>query len=151
MDLQVKPGWDIPLNAVTVTFIIVCLVSVINIGSSVAFNAIVSLNTASLLTSYIISISCLLLKRWRGEPLPKWRWSLGRLGAPLNTIAVLYLLVAYVFSFFPLTASVTGTTMNWSIAIYGAVIIFALAYFFLFGRHVYDGPVVSVKQEAYEE
>jgi choline transport protein len=65
----------------------------------------------------------------------------------MNTVAVLYLIVAYIFTFFPLATPVTGTTMNWSVAIYGGVIIFALSYYYLHGRHVYEGPVVLVKQD----
>ena len=128
-----------------VSFVIVTLLSLINLGSAVAFNAIVSLSVAALLSSYLISIGCVRLKRWRGEPLPPARWSLGRWGAPLNTVALGYVAVAYVFTFFPQVTPVDPTTMNWSSTIYGAVIIFALVYYMIYGRHTYRGPVVLVK------
>ena len=86
---RVTPGWDLPLHAVGVSFVIVTLLSLINLGSAVAFNAIVSLAVAALISSYIISISCVRLRRWRGLPLPARRWSLGRAGAPINTVAML--------------------------------------------------------------
>ena len=121
------------------------LLSLINLGSSVAFNAIVSLSVASLLSSYLVSIGCVRLKRWRGEPLPPARWSLGRWGATMNTIALCYILVAWVFTFFPQGTPVQPNTMNWSSLIYGAVIMFALGYFAVYGRHTYKGPVVLVK------
>lgn len=146
---QVRPGWDIPLNAVLVSFVITCLLSLINLGSSVAFNAIVSLTVGAILSSYLISISCVALRKIRKQPLPRARWSLGRIGLFCNISAVLFLAVIYVFTFFPLVNGpyLTLSYMNWSSLMYGAIVIFAVGYFFVFGRHVYDGPVVLVKPE----
>ena len=145
IQLQVRPGWDIPLNAVCVSFIIACLLSLINLGSAVAFNAIVSLTVGAILSSYIISISCVALRKIRkDQPLPHARWSLGRAGLPCNIIAVVFLLVIYVFAFFPLATPVTMSGMNWSVLIYGAVIVFSMVYFWVYGRHAYEGPVVLV-------
>jgi choline transport protein len=120
---SVRPGWDIPLNAVYVSFVVTCLLSLINLGSAVAFNAIVSLTVGAILSSYIISISCVALRRIRNDPLPHARWSLGRAGLACNIIAVLFLLLVYVFAFFPLAAPVVPETMNWSILIYGSVLL----------------------------
>ena len=144
---KVNPRWAIPLNSILVTFLIACLLSLINIGSSVAYNAIVSLGAAALLTTYFVSISCVLLKRFRGEPLRPGRWSLGRWGAPINVAALMFLSIAYFFSFWPLFTPTTATTFNWSIVIYGAVLLFAGAYCAVIGKHQYDGPVVLVKKD----
>jgi hypothetical protein len=147
MNTSVRPGWDIPLNAVCVSFVITCLLSLINLGSSVAFNAIVSLTVGAILSSYIISISCVALRKIRGDSLPHARWSLGRAGLACNIIAVLFLILVYVFAFFPLATPVELTTMNWSSLIYGAVVIFSVCYYFVFGRHAYEGPVVLVNKD----
>ena len=144
---KVQPGWAIPLNSILVCFIVTCLLSLINIGSTVAFNAIVSLGAAALFSTYLISISCILFKRYRGEPLRLRRWSLGKWGAPINVAALLFLLLAYFFSFWPLFTPTSAQTFNWSVVIYGAVLIFAVGYYYVHGRHVYDGPVVSVKRD----
>lgn len=64
-----------------------------------------------------------------------------------NIIAVLFLLLVYVFSFFPLATPVEAETMNWSSLIYGSVVIFSVGYYFLFGRHAYEGPVVLVNKD----
>lgn len=111
-----------------------------------AFNALVSLGVASLVGSYIISTACLLIKRLRGGYLPPARWSLGRWGVPLNIIAVVYLSLVFVISFFPPSREVTPESMQWSSLIFGAVLIFSTGYYFVYGRKVYDGPVVLVKQ-----
>ena len=142
---HVRLGWNIPLNAVLVSLVITCLLSLINIGSTVAFEAIASLGNASLTASYLVSFFCLVRKRLRGERLPYARWSLGRYGLLMNIAAILFLLVILVFSFFPTVTPVEGSTMNWSILLFGAAIIFAVFYYFFIGRRTYTGPVVLIK------
>lgn len=144
---HVHPGWNLPLNAIAVSFVITCLLSLINLGSSVAFNAIVSLTVGAILSSYIISISCVALRKIRKDhALPATKWSLGPYGLPLNIMAVAFLLIVYVFTFFPLATPVEPDTMNWSSLIYGVVVIFAILWFCVYGRRVYAGPVTLVKQ-----
>jgi choline transport protein len=126
---------------------VTCLLSLINLGSSVAFNAIVSLTVGAIISSYIISISCVALRRIRRQPLPRARWSLGRAGLACNIIAVLFLLLVYVFAFFPLAPTVEPESMNWSSLIYGVVVLFSVCYYFVFGRHAYEGPVVLVSKD----
>jgi choline transport protein len=144
---RVQPGWDIPMNSVLVSFAISILLSLINIGSTVAFNSIASLGTCALLSSYIISISCMFLKRWRGEPLLPSKFSLGKAGIWVNGVAVIYLSVAFVFAFFPTFPKPAPDTMNWNILIYGVVVVFMLLYFAAKGRKVYSGPVEYVRRE----
>ena len=141
-----KPGWNIPLNAVLITFVITCLLSLINIGSSVAFNAIGSLAVSALLGTYIISFSCLILKRVRGDVLPMRRWSLGRAGIVVNIGALVYLLVVWLFIFFPSSTPVTLSTMNWNAVMFGGTMIFAVLYYLAFGRRTYTAPVNLVKR-----
>jgi choline transport protein len=144
---HVKQGWNIPLNAVMLTWLITCLLSLINIGSTVAFNAISSSATVSLLSTYIISISCLVLKRVRGQPLPPHRWTLGKAGLLINLGALAYLLTIWIFLFFPIAIPVDAATMNWNSLIYGATILFAVVYYFVYGRKTYVPPVALVSRE----
>jgi choline transport protein len=144
--VQVKPGWNIPLNAVIITFIITCLLSLINIGSTVAFNAIGSLAVSALLATYIISFSCLIIRRLSSTPLPNRRWSLGKFGIFINIGAVLFLLVVWVFVFFPLTTPVTASTMNWNVVMFMGTMVFAVVYYLVQGRKTYTAPVDMVKR-----
>lgn len=144
---RVTPGWNIPLNAVIVSLLVTICLSLINIGSTAALNAILSLTTASLLTSYMIIISCVLLKRIRGQPLPPRRWSLGRYGGLVNVLGLCFLAPIYVFSFFPAATPVTATTMNWSIVMYAGMILFSTSYYVTFGRHTYTPPVTLVRRD----
>ena len=145
-------GTELPLNAVLLSLTITILLAIINIGSTAAFNSVISLLVSSLFTAYFISISSILIKRIRGEPLPPSRWSMGRLAIPCNIIALLYIVLAFVISFFPIAKQVTAVSMNWSVLVWGVIIIFASIVYLVSGRYVYKGPVVFVmKPEDMEE
>jgi choline transport protein len=131
---------------VLLTFSITTLLSLINIGSTVAFNAIGSLAVSAILGTYIISFTVLILRRLRGGPLPARRWTLGRYGIFVNIGAVLFLLVVWVFVFFPLQTPVTPSTMNWNIVMFGGTMIFACVYYVVVGKNNYTAPVELVKR-----
>lgn len=84
---HVSPGWNIPLRAVLVSFVITSLLACINLGSTTALNAINSLGGVSVLSSYFVTIACLIWRRLYGEPLPPRRWSLGRFGLWINIVS----------------------------------------------------------------
>ena len=144
---QVSPGWNIPLPAVVVTLIIAALISLINIGSTVALNAITSLGAVATLISYFISISCITYRRLSGKGVPACRWSLGRWGLIINVAALLFLIPLIFFLTWPLTTPVTAETMNWSSVMLGGVLIIAFTYYIIWGRKEYTGPVMYVKRE----
>ena len=123
------------------------MISLINLGSSVALNAIVSLTLSALLGSYVLSIGCILSKRLRREPLPPARWSLGRAGMAINIIALIFLLPCFAFCFFPTATPVTAKTMNWNVAMFGGIFLWATAYYVVKGRKTYIPPVRIVKRD----
>ena len=114
---------NIPLNAVLVSLAISILMSLINIGSTVALNAIETIIISALMSSYMITIGCVLLKRIKGEPLPARRWSLGRYGMAINIASMLFLCPLFVFAFFPLSTPVVASTMNWNCTMFGGIIL----------------------------
>jgi len=116
------------------------LLGLINIGSSVAFNAIVSLVVASYLSSYLIPIVLLIRKRIRNEKINFGPWNLGRWGLAVNIFAAAYTLLTVIFTFFPPSVPVTATTMNWSCVVYGGVVILGFLYYVLRGHKYYIGP-----------
>jgi choline transport protein len=121
----------------------------LNFGSSEAFNAFISLQLSSLMLTYFISIGCVLYRRFCPEsgarPLPKARWSLGRLGVPCNIVAVLYSVHVFFWSFWPESTPVDRSSMNYAIAIFGGTLIVAALTYAFKGRKVYKGPVVTVE------
>ncbi|KAJ8107514.1 hypothetical protein OPT61_g8810 [Boeremia exigua] len=144
---HIRPGWDIPVNALLVCLGASLALACINFGSEVTLNAIVSISNAALIFSYIISIGCVRLKRLRGEPLLPRRWSLGKWGGLVNDLALVFLVVAFVFSFFPMDARPTAVDMNWAALMFGALAILATANYFVSARSSYVAPVSLVKQE----
>lgn len=143
---RVSPGWNLPLRAISVSFVVSSLLACINIGSSVALNAINSLGGVAILISYFITLSCLIHRRIRGPPLPLRRWSLGKFGLPINIAALLFLIPIIFFAFWPLATPVTATNMNWSSVMFCATLIVAMIYYVIWARHTYTGPVVLVKR-----
>ncbi len=69
-----------PLNALLVTLSVLLHFSLVNIGSTVALQATITIGTSGLITTYLLSVGCVLLRRVRCQPLPPRRWSLD--GAP---------------------------------------------------------------------
>lgn len=143
----VPDGWDIPVNAVMTTLLFTTLLSLIIIGSPIAFNVITSLTQVGLISSYIIAISCMAVRRFSGRPLLPSRFNLGKAGLFVNCAALTFLSVAYVFLFFPAAPHPTPAAMNWSCLIYAVVLMISLLYYFFIGRHTYEGPVEYVRKD----
>lgn len=135
------------MNSIIVSWVVSCLLSLINIGSTIALNNITSLSLVAILSSYIASIGCVLLKRLTGQELlpAKFRLPAG-VGLGLNAFSIVFLTFAFIFAFFPGNPNPTVAQMNWASLIYGAVLIFAILDYFLRARHVYDGPVEYVRK-----
>ena len=153
-----------PRNAVLFTCAITCLLSLINIGSAVAFNAILSLQLSALMATYSISIGCVWYQRTinRGRHLPPARWSLGRWGSLINGIAFFYSVFVFIWCFFPPADQFTKETFNWGSVMFLGVFVLSLVslarsqseedlmlivqvYYAVRGRHTYKGPVVLVR------
>ena len=142
---QMNQKWSIPFNSVYATSFAVALLSLINLGSTLAFNIIVSLSLLGLLSTYMISIGCVLLKRIKGEPLPHARWSLGRAGIAVNGFAFLYSAFVIVFSCFPAVIPVDLASANWAPVVWVGVMIVAVVVYFVYGKKHYTAPVEFVE------
>jgi len=143
--VQVHHRTNCPLNAVTVSYVFCILVSLISLGSEVAFNAIISLQLLALISTYCVTIGCLIWRRCFGKPLPAGEFSLGRLGLPVNISAIIYSIYLIVFVAFPVEVPVTLATVNWAPVIFVGVIVVAMIYYWLCARREYEGPVASVQ------
>ena len=164
------PGWRtvskvqsttaIPLLAVIITSLVACLIGLINIGSSAAFNDVVSLGVSSLYASYVITESLLLWRRCTGAirkatdvandtgEANQLVWGPFRLpgifGILVNAFAVGFAIIIFFFSFWPVTTPVTAAHMNFSVLMTGSVVLFAVLYYVVWARKTYEGPIVEV-------
>ncbi|QSS63400.1 amino acid permease [Histoplasma capsulatum] len=143
---RVHPKSKVPVNSILASTVITILLSLINIGSTEAFNAIASLTIASLFMSYLVCIGCFIYRRLQWKEIPPARFSLGACGLPVNIISFLYLSFAIVFTFFPNNNYPTAVSMNWSVLVFGFVVIFAGLQYLIHGRKIYDGPVAYVEK-----
>jgi choline transport protein len=50
-------------------------------------------------------------------------------------------------TFFPQVPHPDPAAMNWSIVVFGSVVVFSVLYFLVRGRHQYAGPVAYVKKD----
>lgn len=128
------------------TMLLTALLSLIQIGSTIAYHNITSLGLAALLSSYMVCIACVLGKRVRGEELLKRRFSLGAWGGLVNVVALVFLVVVFVLIFFPSHQDPILGDMNWAVLIYGGVLILSAVYFAVKGRKVYRGLVTYVRK-----
>ncbi|KAK3069571.1 hypothetical protein LTR53_011981 [Teratosphaeriaceae sp. CCFEE 6253] len=170
---HVNPKYHLPVNAVLLTAIITILLCIINLGSSDAFAAILSLAAVAQMATYSISISCVLYRRVTAPHLlPKAQWGLGRWGVPVNAAGAAYAWFAFFWAFWPASTPVAADSMSkseplvavssnyasmeeadhladYAIVMFGGVMILALIYFVVQARKTYAGPVT--RTEAYLE
>ncbi|KAH6957167.1 amino acid/polyamine transporter I [Fusarium avenaceum] len=166
------PGWrtlskvndrtTVPVYAVLCTAVISILLSLINIGSPVAFQNVTSLSISCLYSSYLIAAGLLLYRRTtKGFTLPgsadlpalanttgaELVWGpfhiKGALGIANNVFAMCYLIVVGFFSFFPPMVDPSVDMMNYSVVVTGGLVIFSVIYYFVWARKEYNGPIVE--------
>nr|OQO19071.1 hypothetical protein B0A51_14967 [Rachicladosporium sp. CCFEE 5018] len=139
---------NVPQNAVIITLCTTIIVSLIIIGSSIAFNIILSICNVSLIASYLICIATFLAKRIRSKgDLPARKFSLGRFGLPLNIAALAWLSLLLVFLLFPAAPHPEPAGMNWACLMFGVVILFAFGWYAVRARHEYDGPMEYMRKD----
>ena len=140
------------------------LLSLINLGSTTAFNAMVSLTVSSLYFSYLIAAGLLLWRRTSGgisstqsrddllvnttgTKMIWGPWHIpGLFGTMNNAFACLYMMTIFIFSFWPPEFPVTAQNMNYSIVVSGAIFIFSVTYYIGWARKEYTGPVVEISR-----
>ncbi|KAK8912986.1 hypothetical protein H634G_10279 [Metarhizium anisopliae BRIP 53293] len=152
----------VPVWAILTTSTISCLLGLINIGSQVAYNALVSLAISSLYSSYLMAAGLLLYRRCTtgfsipdpsslpavaettGKELVWGPWHLPGVGGIINNvITCIYLSVILFFSFWPPASEVTPDTMNFSILITGSLVLFSTVYYLVWAKKDYKGPVLE--------
>lgn len=141
---KVNKTLAVPLRSIVLCSVIPCLLGIINIGSTVALNAMISLTIAGIFISYLIPITLLLLKKTRGEEILYGPFRMpSTLGMVVNGFSAIFLTLSTFFSFFPPTVNPTPVTMNWSCAVFGGFVLIGFAWYAILGRKQYTGPVVE--------
>lgn len=120
------------------------LLGLINIGSTAAFNAILSLAVVGLQVSYLMPIVLLIWHRVASPSSIAWGpFRLGAAGVFVNAFAVLYLIFTSLFALFPPYQPVTAENMNYGSLVFGASLLFGLVYWSIWARKKYSGPLTE--------
>ncbi|KAJ0130281.1 hypothetical protein HZ326_26614 [Fusarium oxysporum f. sp. albedinis] len=137
---------QIPTVSIVVVSFLLMLLSLINIGSTTAFNAILSLAVVSLQASYLLPILLLIWRRlFRPDTLRWGPWRLGRAGLPINVIAVIYLMYTCIFLLFPPFQPITPVNMNYAPVVLGGALVFGCFYWPLRVSKRYVGPLTDAE------
>ena len=152
----VNPKHSLPVRAIWLGIILNIGLSLINIGSTAAFGAILSLATISLFASYGIAILSMLLARWQNakgtQKLELGEWNMSWYGKYVNAVALLYTCYMMVFLPIPYSLPVTAVNMNYSGPLFVAALIYVLVSWFIYGKKQWPGInseiVEIVKQRA---
>lgn len=139
-----------PLRAIVLMVVVADLLALIQVGSSTAFNAFISISISGIQIANAIPITLLISKKLAGTA-PQGPWSMGRAGLAVNIFAVAFLITTTIFSFFPTLLPITLVNFNWSCVVFGSAVIFGLGYYMVWGRSVFCGPIVEVDDQCVRE
>ncbi|KAJ9486385.1 hypothetical protein VN97_g6953 [Penicillium thymicola] len=144
---KVHPTLKLPLNALILTVVVVIAFGCIFLGSSSAFNAIISASVVALDLSYGIPIAINCLQGRRSLPERKWKLP-NTLGWFVDLVALSYIALTTVLFVFPPSSTVTGSSMNYCIAAFAVIIIISVFQWFVDGRKNFTGPRVDISIDA---
>ena len=110
---KVDKRLGVPVNALILVTLIQMLLGLINIGSSSAFIAFISVGVQALALSYAIPILISLLTK--RKDVNQAKWTMGRLVGPVvNTIALVWIAFELILFSMPTALPVTPVSMNYS-------------------------------------
>ena len=153
------------MTAVGTTTTISALLALIGIGSSLAFNDIISISVVGLYASYLVATVLFLWRRVTGAirpasesfnestvvnaPNSTLTWGPFKMpriiGALVNCVAIIYMTIIFLFAFWPPALPVGPATMNYACLVFGATVLVSIAWYMVHARKVYKGPVVEIE------
>lgn len=156
---RVHPTWQVPVWALIVNNFVVFIIGFIYLGSSTAFNAFIGTGLILQQATYAFPAALLLYRGRSSTFLPtnrpfKLRWGMGWVA---NFLTVAFAVIVMIFYNFPVVLPVTSSNMSeyphvfrcftltfpdYTSAVIGVMIIFAVINWFLHAKSAYKGPRV---------
>ncbi|KAI8394207.1 amino acid/polyamine transporter I [Radiomyces spectabilis] len=130
---------SIPVRALMLQLGIAIVVIMPIFGTMIYWEAIMSTAVICVNISYGLPLMCRII--WAGKDMPKGPFNLGKFSLPLNYISVAWICFFGVILCIPSVSPVDAVTMNWASLMIGAVVIFAMCFWFVSGRKFYKGPM----------
>jgi amino acid transporter len=146
----VHPTLKIPVNSLLLVGVIMCLLALIYIGSSTAFNALISLPTIALYISYFIPTLFIVIRKLQNRHPKYGPFKLGRWGLPINLFALVYILYMLTFVGFPTVVPVTASNMNYAGPLVVALILLAIGDWFITGKKRFVVPTAPSARDDME-
>ena len=139
------PKTRIPLGNIILVFFLDCLLLLLQLVSTMAFEAIIATATLGYQLSYLVPILCRCTTA--RKTFPKGEFNLGRFGFSIAAVTSIWLIITAIFMFFPVSYPITKENMNYSIVIMGGILFIAAVYWVVSARHWFVGPI-RIDQEA---
>ncbi|KAK2739757.1 hypothetical protein FQN57_006454 [Myotisia sp. PD_48] len=139
---RVNKKLGVPVYALLLVTIVQMLLGLINLGSTSAFTAFVSVGVIALAVSYAIPISISLYYK-RTEVL-KARWNCGpTIGLIVNVIALCWIAFEVVLFSMPTALPVTATSMTYASVVFVGFLALSAVWYLIYARTSYKGPPSS--------
>ncbi|THZ93851.1 putative amino acid permease [Aureobasidium pullulans] len=139
---KVNDKLGVPLNAIALVTFIQLLLGLINLGSSSAFTAFVSVGVIALAISYAIPIILSLLQGRLEVNTANWKMG-NAVGYAVNIIAVVWIAFELILFSMPGALPVTEVSMNYASVVLVGFLGLAGVFYAVYGRKVYQGPPES--------
>ncbi|KAI0019842.1 putative amino acid permease [Xylariomycetidae sp. FL0641] len=144
---HVDRRFGIPIRALVWSAVIIMILGLINLGSTTAFNALVSLALLGQYTTYALPTIFILARRIRpGKNIPFGPWELGKWGIPVNIFTIVFSAITIGFNVLPPYFPVTAENMNYAGVVFGAALIICVFLWFAMGQQHYAGPIREVME-----
>ncbi|KAL2060120.1 hypothetical protein VTL71DRAFT_9942 [Oculimacula yallundae] len=146
---HVDESLQIPVRAVVIVTVAQMALGLIYLGNTTAFNAILSMSVLGMYASYLLPITYMQLggRKMLASAGLSGPFKLGGVTGPIvNGVAILWLVLAMVFSTFPSVQPVTTANMNYASAVMGGWLLAGFGFFFTSGNRSYTGPILHVRK-----
>ncbi|KMP00207.1 GabA permease [Coccidioides immitis H538.4] len=139
---RVNKKLGVPVYALALVTLVEMLLGIINIGSSSAFTAFVSVGVIALAVSYAMPIG---ISVWYGRrEVLQAQWNLGRvIGPVVNSIALVWIAFELVLFSMPTALPVTATSMSYASVVFAGFLVISAVWYVVYARKSYKGPPAS--------
>ncbi|EMD88348.1 hypothetical protein COCC4DRAFT_149949 [Bipolaris maydis ATCC 48331] len=143
---------QIPVTSLLVSTAIIIILGALQIASSTAFAAILSLTVVGLNLSYLMPIVLMLYRRIATpQMLVPGPFKLGKAGILVNLLSIGFLIFTSVFLLFPTAQPVTPKNMNYASTVLGGVLILVTIDYLFRSKKMYTGPTLVLQGMAMRE
>ncbi|OIV36954.1 amino acid permease [Mangrovactinospora gilvigrisea] len=139
---HVSPRTKTPTRAVWLGCTVAAVLALPALWSTTAYGAVTAINVLGMTPAYIIPV---ILRRRAGRRFQAGPWSLGRWSAPINIIAICWVVVVTVLFCLPQSSPVTPKSFNYAPIALAAALLLAVVMWLVTGRRTYALPAAKAE------